>query len=116
MAFETTSLDDQHAFAIALFRALAEAIQSRLTLIAGVRDDIMPPADHAAIGRDADRGLQREDLQRDAARGQPLPPPLEPCERHALLGDRARQAQSGGLPPPLPFAEKSDDSDAVAWK
>jgi ribosomal protein S12 methylthiotransferase accessory factor len=27
---------------IALFRALAEAIQSRLTLIAGVRDDIMP--------------------------------------------------------------------------
>lgn len=27
---------------LALFRALAEAIQSRLTLIAGVRDDIMP--------------------------------------------------------------------------
>jgi ribosomal protein S12 methylthiotransferase accessory factor len=27
---------------IALFRALAEALQSRLTLIAGVRDDIMP--------------------------------------------------------------------------
>ena len=27
---------------IALFRALAEAIQSRLTLIAGVRDDILP--------------------------------------------------------------------------
>jgi ribosomal protein S12 methylthiotransferase accessory factor len=27
---------------IALFRALAEAIQSRLTLIAGARDDILP--------------------------------------------------------------------------
>ncbi len=35
---------------VALFRALAEAIQSRLTLIAGVRDDILPGHYDAQIG------------------------------------------------------------------
>jgi ribosomal protein S12 methylthiotransferase accessory factor len=48
---------------VALFKALAEAIQSRLTLIAGVRDDIMPayyahPQPKPPTGRKAPAGHQ----------------------------------------------------------
>lgn len=48
---------------IALFKAFAEAIQSRLTLIAGVRDDIMPS--YYA------RSHARPDAPADAAAGRP---------------------------------------------
>lgn len=51
---------------IALFKALAEAIQSRLTLIAGVRDDILPsyyarPRPKPAAGRHAPAGRRAWD-------------------------------------------------------
>jgi len=61
----------------ALFKALAEAIQSRLTLIAGVRDDIMPSfyarpqpkpaaAGHALAGRQSWDGTEPADCRLDA--------------------------------------------------
>lgn len=85
---------------IALFRALAEAIQSRLTLIAGVRDDILPSYYARAVP---------EPVRVAAGRTRWRPPPpqaLTPESLAARLADRGYRQ--------IAFKRLDDGPDGIA--
>ena len=74
---------------VALFKALAEALQSRLTFIAGVRDDMLPSDYRPKPGRSGSSPLQDEHPQRGWAEIEPVAPGWEAAvERLAVCGYR----------------------------